>query len=57
MLNCPICIKLFGEDNIKGMAPHQEWSYDELDEAKQVGNLYHSTTIGNCLSIIKDNYN
>lgn len=26
-----------------------------LLDARQVGNLYHSTTIGNCLSIIKDN--
>ena len=26
-----------------------------LSEAKQVGNLYHATTISNCLSIIKDN--
>ena len=55
MLNCPICIKLFGKDNIKGMAPHQEWSYDELDEAKQVGNLYHSTTYNNAINILKTN--
>lgn len=49
MLNCPVCIKLFGEDKIKNMISHQDWNDDELDEAKQVGNLYHSTTSSNCL--------